>query len=86
MPVNLKVLQATAEIQPLIKTGGLADVTQALTEALRGVGTDARLLMPAYRGIAQRVGAKPVSAPRMRLGSRGSPDAWPPLVTTFVLV
>ncbi len=42
MPVNLNVLQATAEIQPLIKTGGLADVTQALTEALRGLDTDAR--------------------------------------------
>ena len=87
MPVNLKVLQATAEIQPLIKTGGLADVTQALTEALRGLGMDARLLMPAYRGIAQKVGAKPVSrwfrpliaADRVRLLKGHMPDSKVPI-------
>ncbi|MGB5211472.1 MAG: glycogen synthase GlgA [Gammaproteobacteria bacterium] len=61
MPVNLKVLQASAEVHPLIKTGGLADVARALTEAQREIGLDARLLMPAYRGIAQKVRAKPVS-------------------------
>jgi len=87
MPVNLKVLQATAEIQPLIKTGGLADVTQALTEALHGLDMDARLLMPAYRGIAQKVGAKPVSrwfrpliaADRVRLLKGHMPDSKVPI-------
>jgi len=61
MPVTLKVLQVSAEVHPLIKTGGLADIARALTEAQRGIGLDARLLMPAYRGIAQKISAKPVS-------------------------
>ncbi|MGD8976618.1 MAG: glycogen synthase GlgA [Gammaproteobacteria bacterium] len=87
MPVNLKVLQAAAEVQPLIKTGGLADVTPALTEALRDLDLDARLLMPAYRGMAQKVGAKPVSrwfrpllaADRVRLLMGHMPDSKVPI-------
>jgi starch synthase len=44
----MQVLFATAEAYPLAKTGGLADVCRALPVALRRLGVDVRLLMPAY--------------------------------------
>ncbi|MCK9200522.1 MAG: glycogen synthase GlgA [Gallionella sp.] len=45
---ELKVLFATSEIAPLIKTGGLADVSGALPAALCKLGVDARVLVPGY--------------------------------------
>jgi starch synthase len=47
----LRVLQASAEIYPLVKTGGLADVAGALPGALRRAGADVRLLLPGYPSI-----------------------------------
>jgi len=47
----MRVLFATSEAAPLVKTGGLADVSGALPAALRKLGVDARLLLPAYRAI-----------------------------------
>ena len=47
----LRVLQASAEIYPLVKTGGLADVAGALPGALRRAGADVRLLLPGYPAI-----------------------------------
>jgi starch synthase len=44
----MRILMATSEAHPLIKTGGLADVTAALPTALRELGHDARLIIPAY--------------------------------------
>ncbi|MBI5658286.1 MAG: glycogen synthase GlgA [Nitrosomonadales bacterium] len=44
----MRVLFATSEAVPLIKTGGLADVSAALPAALHGMGVDVRLLLPAY--------------------------------------
>lgn len=46
----LRILFASAEALPLIKTGGLADVSAALPTALHEIGVDVRLLLPAYRG------------------------------------
>ncbi len=46
-----KVLFATSEAVPLIKTGGLADVSGALPAALREIGIDCRLLLPGYRPV-----------------------------------
>ena len=63
MPDNLKVLIATAEAQPLVKTGGLADVTASLPAALRKLSIDARILMPAYRGLTDRLQTHPVGPP-----------------------
>jgi starch synthase len=40
------VLHVAAEIFPLVKTGGLADVTAALPPALARAGADTRLLLP----------------------------------------
>ncbi|NTV94979.1 MAG: glycogen synthase GlgA [Thiobacillus sp.] len=45
------VLFATSEARPLIKTGGLADVSSALPAALRELGIDCRLLLPGYRQV-----------------------------------
>ena len=54
---DLKILFATSEVAPLIKTGGLADVSGALPAALRAIGVDARVLVPGYNqvlsGLAQ---------------------------------
>lgn len=44
----MRVLFATSEIAPLIKTGGLADVSAALPAALRGMGVEVRVLLPGY--------------------------------------
>jgi len=48
VPEKLKVLFATSEVAPLIKTGGLADVSGALTGTLMGLGVDVRVLVPGY--------------------------------------
>jgi starch synthase len=45
------ILFATSEAIPLIKTGGLADVSGALPAALREIGVDCRLLLPGYRAV-----------------------------------
>jgi starch synthase len=44
----MRVLFATSELAPLIKTGGLADVSAALPVALREQGVDVRVLLPGY--------------------------------------
>lgn len=44
----IKVLFATSEVAPLIKTGGLADVSGALPAALRAIGVDVQVLIPGY--------------------------------------
>lgn len=49
----MKVLFATSEIAPWVKTGGLGDVAAALPPALRRAGIDVRVLAPWYPAIAQ---------------------------------
>jgi starch synthase len=48
----LRVLFATPECAPFVKTGGLGDVSGALPRALRRRGLDARLMLPAYPALA----------------------------------
>ncbi|WP_455211518.1 glycogen/starch synthase, partial [Kaarinaea lacus] len=43
-----KILFVTSEAIPLIKTGGLADVSGALPIALNALGNDVYLMLPAY--------------------------------------
>jgi len=49
-PMNdpLRVLYLSAEVSPLAKAGGLADVAGSLPTALRALGLDVRVAMPAY--------------------------------------
>jgi len=47
----IRVLYVASEIYPLIKTGGLADVTAALPPALLAGGVDVRLLLPGFPAI-----------------------------------
>ena len=50
-PSRLRLLFATSECAPLVKTGGLADVSAALPVALARLGIDVRMLLPAYRQV-----------------------------------
>ena len=49
----MKILFATSEIAPWVKTGGLGDVAGALPAALRALGHDVRVLVPAYPALLQ---------------------------------
>ena len=44
----MRVLFVTPECAPFTKTGGLGDVSAALPAALRALGVDVRILLPAY--------------------------------------
>ena len=44
-----KILFSSSEVHPLIKTGGLADVSASLPIALHANGHDVRIILPAYR-------------------------------------
>ena len=50
-----KILFASSEVHPLMKTGGLADVSASLPAALAEHGQDVRIFMPAYRQCLQRI-------------------------------
>ena len=51
----MKVLFATSEAFPLIKTGGLGDVANSLPNSLQQSGADVRLILPAYREVLQKI-------------------------------
>lgn len=51
----LRVLHAAAEVYPLVKTGGLADVMAALPMALTEAGADVRLLLPGLPAVLESV-------------------------------
>lgn len=59
---ELKVLFVTSEVAPLIKTGGLADVSGALPAALRTLNIDVRVLVPGYPQVLAQMGPNEVVA------------------------
>ncbi len=57
-----RVLFVTSEAHPLVKTGGLADVSGSLPPALEAAGAEVRLLLPGYRAVLDRVGETELKA------------------------
>jgi starch synthase len=51
----MKILHVAAEVFPLVKTGGLADVVAALPAALAEQGADVRLLLPGLPAVMDGV-------------------------------
>jgi|LGOV01.1.fsa_nt_gb starch synthase len=49
-----KILFATSEVYPLVKTGGLGDVSAGLPMALRDLDQDVVIVLPAYREALER--------------------------------
>lgn len=45
---GMKILCIASEVDPFLKTGGLADVTGALPQALHALGHDVRVVLPFY--------------------------------------
>jgi starch synthase len=66
----LSVLFATPECAPLVKTGGLGDVSAALPSALLERGIDARVLLPGYPAV---LAADPAARELARLEVLGHP-------------
>jgi starch synthase len=67
----LSILMVTPEAHPFAKTGGLAEVTAALSDALVRLGHAVTLVMPRYRGID--VTGTDQMQTRLRLGDRLQP-------------
>lgn len=82
-----RILFATSEVHPLIKTGGLADVSASLPAALQVLKQDVRLLLPGYTQVLDSLKAKKVAAtfpvfkgqPNIRLLSAKMPDTEVPV-------
>lgn len=49
---NVRVLFVASECAPFVKTGGLADVIGAVPRALKPLGVDVRIVLPAYRSLS----------------------------------
>lgn len=69
----MRVLFVTSEVVPLIKTGGLADVSAALPSALRLMGDDVRVLLPGYSQVLKALESFKIAV--FLSGMEGFPDA-----------
>ncbi len=54
MKQPLKILFATSEVFPFIKTGGLADVSSGLPLAMHKLDQDIRVVLPAYKAALEK--------------------------------
>ncbi len=83
----MKILFVTSEVYPLIKTGGLADVSGALPAALKALGQDVRLLIPGYTQVLDKLEDKSLLAtfsvfpeqPEVRLLGATMPESGVPV-------
>ena len=50
----MKILMATSECVPFVKTGGLADVLGALPKALAAAGEEVRVVLPKYKEVSEK--------------------------------
>lgn len=50
----MRILFVTSELHPLIKTGGLADVSAALPAALAALGVEVQVVLPGYSEVLDR--------------------------------
>ena len=58
---QLKIILASSEVAPFAKTGGLADVSASLPEAVASLGHQVRIVMPMYRSVMEGdFGLKPL--------------------------
>src|SRR6478735_4698357 len=56
LSMDMNVLFVTPECAPLVKTGGLGDVSAALPPALKDQGVDVRVLLPGYTAVLDALG------------------------------
>jgi starch synthase len=77
----MRVLFVSSEAYPLAKTGGLADVSAALPQALTELGVDVRLVLPGYPCALETAAHKNVEA-TFRRGAGAAPT-W--LISTSML-
>jgi len=50
---TLRILHATSEVHPFVKTGGLADVIEGLSRAQRRKGLETSVILPLYKSIKE---------------------------------
>jgi len=54
MTKPLSILYVTGEVLPLVKTGGIADVSYSFPLAIRDIGHDIRVMIPKYGCVSER--------------------------------
>ena len=59
MPESYRILFISAEVAPFAKRGGLGDVAGSLPKALKRLGHDVRVVMPAYQPIENSLDGGP---------------------------
>lgn len=64
----MNILFVTSEAYPLIKTGGLADVSGSLPRALLSMKQDVRILLPAYQSVKQQLKGGKIIASTVHYG------------------
>jgi starch synthase len=70
------------ELVPFAKTGGLADMVSSLSVALRSIGHQVRVMMPAYRGVLANGLARDIGI-RFNVPLAGRPEAATLLAATL---